>query len=96
MSESPPAGTETAQFRTISGRWKQHVAATGIDHSLSRRQQSLAMLMFYAGFSAGLDAVIEMSEFPENEAMHLMQSLQGEITQVEAIANQMVTGVRPS
>ena len=56
-------------FLTIAGRWRQHVEASGIDKALPRREQGLAMLMFYAGFSAALDAGLEVAEFPEDEAM---------------------------
>lgn len=82
----------STQFLTIAGRWKQHVAASGIDKSLSRREQALAMLMFYAGFSASLDASLEVAAFPEDEAMQLLSALQMEVHQVEAMASRILSG----
>ncbi len=79
------------QFLTIAGRWKQHVAASGIDKSLPQRELGLAMLMFYAGFSAALDATLEASDFPEEDAMHLLQAMHTEVEQVEAMATRAFT-----
>lgn len=79
------------QFLTIAGRWKQHVAASGMC-SLPKREQSLAMLMFYAGFSAALDANLEVAEFPEAEAVQLLQALSTEVQQIEAIAARVLGG----
>ena len=79
-------------FLTVAGRWKQHVAASGIDQKLPKREQALAMLMFYAGFSAALEAALEVAEFEENEAMHLLQALQTEVEQVEAMASRLLGG----
>jgi len=86
----------TAQFRTVAGRWKQHVEASGIDKSLPRKEQALAMLMFYAGFSASLDAALEVAAFPEDEAIRLLSALQMEVRQVEAMASRFASGVEPS
>lgn len=79
------------QFLTIAGRWKQHVAASGMG-SLPKREQGLAMLMFYAGFSAALDANLEVAEFPEAEAVQLLQALSTEAQQIEAIAARVLGG----
>lgn len=92
MSEVTP----TAQFRTVAGRWKQHVEASGIDKSLPRKEQALAMLMFFAGFSASLDAAIEVASFPEDEAVRLLSALQMEVQQVEAMAARVLSGTSPS
>lgn len=79
------------QFLSIAGRWKQHVAASGIDKALPTREQGLSMLMFYAGFSAALDAALEAAEFPEEEAMFLLSELQTEVKQVEAMATRVLS-----
>lgn len=79
------------QFLTIAGRWKQHVEASGIDKALPRREQGLAMLMFYAGFSAALDAGLEAAEFPEDEAMQLLSAMHTEVKQVEAMATRVLS-----
>jgi len=81
-----------AQFLTIAGRWKQHVQASGIDKALPRREQVLAMLMFYAGFSASLDATLEVAQFDEAEAVQLLEALRTEVRQVEAMATRIVGG----
>lgn len=83
-------------FPTIAGRWKQHVEASGIDKALPRREQSLAMLMFYAGFSAALDATMEVADFPELDAMQLLSAMHTEVKQVEAMATRVLGGVQPS
>jgi hypothetical protein len=84
------------QFLTIAGRWRQHAAASGIEHRLSKRDQALAMMMFYAGFSAALDAALELAEYPEDQAMQLMMSLSKEVQQVEAMATQLASGAQPN
>ena len=78
-------------FLTIAGRWRQHVEASGIDKALPRREQGLAMLMFYAGFSAALDAGLEVAEFPEDEAMQLLSAMHTEVKQVEAMATRVLS-----
>ena len=83
-------------FLTVAGRWKHHVQASKIDRSLTRREQALAMLMFYAGFSAALDATMEVAEFDEQEAVQLLQALRTEIQQVEAMASHLLSGKRCS
>jgi hypothetical protein len=80
------------QFMTIAGRWEQHVQASGLDKRLPRREQALAMLMFYAGFSASLDAGLEIAEFPEGEAMQLLSALHNEVKQVQAMAERLLGG----
>ena len=79
-------------FLTIAGRWQQHVKASGIDKALPTREQGLAMLMFYAGFSASLDATMEVADFPEDQAMELLSALHAEVKQVEAMAARLLGG----
>lgn len=80
------------QFLTVAGRWKQHVAASGIDKALPRREQALAMLMFYAGFSAALDAGLKIADLPDADAVHLLVALQAEVKQMEAMAARILSG----
>lgn len=82
----------SGQFLTIAGRWKQHVAASGLDKTLPRKEQAHAMLMFYAGFSAALEATSEVATFEEAEAVQLLQALHVEVKQVEAMAARLVIG----
>jgi len=79
------------QFLTIAGRWKQHVAASGMD-ALPHREQTLCMLMFYAGFSAALEANMEVAEFEEDDAMKLFSALHAEVQQIEAMATRLTGG----
>lgn len=83
-----------AQFLTIAGRWKRNAAISGID-KFPRKEQALAMMMFYAGFSAALEANLEIAEFPEDEAVQLMQALDTEVKQIEAMATHLFSG-RPA
>lgn len=80
------------QFPSVAGRWKQHVAASGLDKSLPRREQTLCMLMFFAGFAAALDAALEVAAFPEDQACELLSLMQTEVQQVEAMASRILTG----
>jgi hypothetical protein len=76
----------TIKFRSIAGRWRDHVAASGIDKSLPRTEQALAMMMFYAGFAASLEAGVEVAQFPEAEAVQLLEALHQEAKMIEALA----------
>lgn len=80
------------QFLSIAGRWRQHVAASGIDKSLPKHEQSLAVLMFYAGFSAALDANLEIAELEEDEAVQILIALDAEVKQIEAMAARILSG----
>lgn len=84
--------SSSAQFLTVAGRWKQHVQESGIDKALPRREQGLAMLMFYAGFSAALEAALEVAAFEEAEGVQLLQALRTEVQQVEAMAARLLGG----
>lgn len=83
------------KFLTIAGRWKQCSAAAGLDKVLERREQALAMAMFFAGFSASLEAGIEIAAYPQEEAMQLLQLLHVEVKQVEAMLAHYTSG-RPA
>lgn len=80
------------EFLTIAGRWKHLVTASGIDKALPRKEQGLAMLTFYAEFSAALDAAMEVAAFEEDEAMQLLDALRTEAKQVEALASRILGG----
>lgn len=85
-----------AKFLSIAGRWQQHVKASGIDKTLPRKELGLAMLMFYAGFSAALDATVETADYPESEAMQLLNAMQNEVKQIAALAERLTSGSMPS
>lgn len=80
------------EFLSIAGRWRKHVAAAKLDTVLPKREQALAMLMFYAGFSAALDAAQEVAMFSEDEAISLLTKLSEEVLTVEAIAGRVLGG----
>jgi hypothetical protein len=82
-------------FKTIAGRWREHVDAAKLDR-LPRDEQARAMLMFYAGFAASLQAGMEIADYPEEEAMRYLSALHAEARQVEALAERLVTGVQSS
>ena len=80
------------QFLSIAGRWREHVRISGLDKALPSRELSLAMMMFYAGFSASLDAGVEIAEFPDDEALGLLSALHHEVKQVQAVVDRVGAG----
>jgi hypothetical protein len=87
---------QAKEFLTIAGRWKQQVHASRIYETLPRQERALAMLMFYAGFSAALDAGSEAAAFPDGEAVRLLAALHTELQQVESMATRVLGGGLPS
>ena len=69
------------QFRTIAGRWKDHVQAAGLEELQTRD-----MLLFYAGFAAALDATMELAEHDDLRAMRILSSLHSEAKAIAATA----------
>ena len=90
------AAGDRQQILTIAGRWRQCLQASGMDKTMPRREQSLAMLTFYAGFSAALEASLEISDLPEAEAVQILQALHVEVKQVEGLASRILGGITPS
>jgi hypothetical protein len=84
------------QFLTIAGRWRQHVQAGGLDKVMPKEQQRFAMLMFYAGFGAALEAANEVAAFPEGEAMQLLSALHQEFNVIANVALAAAPGTRPN
>lgn len=85
-----------SKFLTIAGRWRQHVAVSGIDKKLPLREQSLAMMMFYAGFAAALEAQLEIADCDEAEAIRLLSAMHTESQQVCALAERALSGGAPA
>lgn len=79
-------------FLTVAGRWRQRVAASGIDKTLPRNVQAVALAAFYDGFGAALDAAMEVTAFDEAEAVELLQALRTEVQQLEAMASRIFGG----
>lgn len=67
--------TAPRTFLTIAGRWKTHEAILA---DVSQRDRTIAMMMFYAGFAAALDACGEIAEFDENTGCQLLTALHRE------------------
>lgn len=82
------------QFLTISGRWKQHAQAAGLDQR-PREEQAKAMLLFFAGFSAALDATMEIAELDELEAMRMLSCMHEEVKLVAGAAAAMTRAATP-
>jgi len=80
--------TKQTQIMTIAGRWRHHAAASGMVNSMSTRDQTLAMLMFYAGFSAALDAMLEVADVASDDrhGARLIEALRRESELVAATA----------
>lgn len=68
MSAAPP-------FLSIRERWQRHASAVA---KLPAGVQGLAQLMFFAGFSDGMEACIETGQYDEDTAMQLLQALHSE------------------
>lgn len=83
-------------FPTIAERWREHVRISGLDKALPKRELTLAMLMFYAGFSACLDAGLEIAEHSDDQAMQLLQAMHVEVKQLESKAGEVLAaGLAP-
>lgn len=82
--------TNHKPFLSVAARWREHVRVSGLDKALPPRELSLAMLMFYAGFSASLDAGLEIAEFSDDQAMRLFSALHTEVKQFEAKASEVL------
>lgn len=80
---------DRTKFKTIAGRWKEHAAASQLDLHLSKKDQTMALMMFFAGFGAALDATVEAAEFPEDEAIAILELLQEEFKSFTILACQV-------
>lgn len=91
----PPLGAkQTGQFMTIAGRWRKHEE---ILKHLPKRERALAMMMFYAGFSASLEAGLELAEIDDDaECVRLLQCMHEEVKMVEAMAVRVMAEIVPS
>jgi len=89
MSSAP------SQFLTIAGRWAFASKQSGIDR-LPRKEQTLCLLMFYAGFGCALEATTELAAFDEASAVGLLRALHSEVETVEAVATRLFSGATPS
>lgn len=83
-------------FLSITGRWKQHVEQSGMDKTMSERDQSLGMLMFYAGFSASLEASVEIAEYPEDQAMRLLSLMHKEMEHISEVITSQLHVLQPN
>ena len=78
-------------MKTVAQRWVEASAASGVA-ALPAAQRAPYMLMFYSGFTACVQAVTELSELPEAEAMAWLQAMHAEISEVHGLAEQAIYG----
>ena len=72
-------------FKSIAGRWREHAALLP---DLTAEQKAQATLMFYAGFAAALQAVMEVGDYSETQGCFLLEQMTLEATQFGQMAKQ--------
>ena len=82
--------TDPSDFLTIAGRWRQRAEQSGLN-KLPTRDQALCVAMFYAGFSAALEANMEVADYEDYVAMRLFACMQDEVKVVESMLAAIVT-----
>lgn len=88
--------SNTKPFLSVKGRWARCVARSGLDKVADSQTQGLAMMTFYAGFAACLEATTELGDLPEHEACRLLAALHHEMALVRGVAEQAMSGGTPS
>ena len=78
-------------MKTVAQRWVEASAASGVA-ALPAAQRAPYMLMFYSGFTACVQATMELAELPEAEAMAKLQHMHAEINGVHSLAEQAIFG----
>lgn len=89
MSTHPP-------FLSVKGRWARCMARSGLDKVADSQTQGLAMMTFYAGFAACLEATLELGDRPDDEAQRLLAALHHEMAMVRGVAERAMSGGTPS
>ncbi|MGL4526737.1 MAG: hypothetical protein ACRCUC_07150 [Aestuariivirga sp.] len=79
------------QFLTVAGRWANHRAILE-RAGMQREQLTFAMMCFYAGFAAALEAGLEIADEPEDSALVLLGALHDEVKSFEAMASKLAAG----
>lgn len=88
--------TSPKPFLTIAERWREHARISNMDKALTKRDLTLAMVMFHAGFSASLDAGLEIADFDDDRAFQLLQGLHAEVKAFEGKVGQVLAeGLAP-
>ena len=72
------------------------MARSGLDKVADSQTQGLAMMTFYAGFAACLEATLELGDRPDDEAQRLLAALHHEMAMVRGVAERAMSGGTPS
>ena len=83
------------KFLTIAGRYRQSAQAAEFA-KLPERERTLALIVFYAGFAAALEATKELAEFDEDEALEIICAMAEEAQQFAAVVTRASEGKPPS
>lgn len=76
------------QFRTVAGRWKHASEVSGLASKLPKAELTLAMMMFYAGFQASMEAFMEIADnYSEEDGAGIMQLLHEELEKFTQLAS---------
>lgn len=78
-------------FRSIAQRWVDCCEQGGMN-AIPKPEKARGMLLFYAGFSAALEANMELANLSEEQAMQVLTMMHAEMRQFEAMATQAVLG----
>lgn len=81
-------------FLTIAGRWRRCSEASKLGEKLDQSQQTFAMMMFMAGFSAALEATTELADFDEAQAMKILRALHQEAKSFSDVATLVAAEAR--
>lgn len=75
-------------FKTLVGRWKEHEML--LPPEIPSDDRAKAMMMFAVGFAACLDAMtLEIPEYEDDEAMHLISKLHEEVKAIEGMVEKV-------
>lgn len=78
-------------MKTIAQRWVASSQAMGLANKPGPMRAAL-MLAFYAGYSACIDATLDLADMTEEQAMAALQAQRSELLSVEAAAHQAIHG----
>lgn len=78
-------------MKTIAQRWVASSQAMNLADKPGPIRAAL-MLAFYAGYSACIDATLDLADMTEEQAMVALQAQRTELLSVEAAAHQAIHG----
>ena len=84
-----------SRIRTAATRWKLAAAAAGVD-AMPPHSQLAALLMYFSGFQAALEASAEIASLPRRQAAAALEELQAEVATFNQIAAAaLASGAKP-